>query len=346
MLRVLIPSDNQDFVGGVAHAYRRLGCDVVVGRFNFELQAAGYDLVHLQWPEEFSGWRPPSRERMNRVFALLEYWATQSKVLLTVHNLYPHGYQDNPQYFELFDGFYRRATLVHHFSRTSRYLVCSTFPSSRERRHFVTTLFNYESLRPPRADRPAARAAFQLAEDELAVLIFGALRMWKEVELIRSAWGLVSNPKKRLIMAGRYNELHPVSRGSMLYRRWSWKAWLRRQNAVVINDYIPDDQVYRLFDASDLAVVPRVEGLSSGMPSLAMTFGKLFIAPRHGAFPEYVNGTGNLLYESCDPKGLADAIETAAGLDRGQVGCVNRRMAESWSWDKIAGQCLKEALPG
>ena len=344
MYRVLIPSDNEDFVEGIARAYRRQGCDIVVGQFNFRLHGAAYDLVHLQWPEELSGWRPPSRERLNLLLASMDYWAAHSRLLLTVHNLFPHGYEGNQQYFELFDGFYQRASIIHHFSAISRDLVCTTFPSSRDKRHLITTLFNYDLLLPPTGTRSNARTAFKLSDDQMVVLVFGALRMQKEVELIRSAWKCVSTKNKRLLMAGRYNELHPGSQLSKRYRRWSWNAWLHRENSVVINDYVPDDQVHRLFDAADLVVIPRIEGLSSGIPSLAMTFGKLFVAPRHGAFPEYLAGTKNLLYESGNPLALARAIEFASGLDRESIGVENRRIADRWSWDIIAKQCLETCL--
>jgi glycosyltransferase involved in cell wall biosynthesis len=344
MPRILIPSDNQDFVGPLAQAYRRLGCEIVVGQFNLTLRGADFDLVHVQWPEELSGWRPPSQERLNLLLDSLDYWAARSKVLLTVHNLYPHGHAGADRYFELFDGFYRRAGLIHHFSQTSRDLVRATFPSSRDKAHVVTNLFNYDSLLAPSRDRSAARTALGLADNELVVLIFGALRMWKEVKLIRSAWGFTSVKNKRLLMAGRYNEIAPGSAFSSRYKRWSWKMWLRSQKAVRIDDYVPDSQVHRLFDAADFAVIPRVEGLSSGIPSMAMTFGKLFVAPRHGAFPEYVGNSGNVLYESCDPVSLAKAIETAAALDRDRIGRENRRVADAWSWDGIAAQCLNAGL--
>lgn len=329
---------------GLAQAYRRLGCDVVVGTHNFTLRTADFDLVHLQWPEELSGWRPPSPETLDLLCASLDYWTTHSRVLATVHNLYPHGYEGDPRYVEMFDRFYGRATIVHHFSRTSSDLVRAAFPSSRDNRHMVTTLFNYDYLLPPEQDRSGARAELGLADDEVVFLIFGALRMWKEVELIQSAWKLAPTRRKRLLMAGRYNEVHSGSRIGKRIRRWRWDSWLRRQNAVVVRGYVPDNRVHRLFAAADVAVIPRVEGLSSGMPSMAMTFGKLFVAPDHGAFPEYVGATGNLLYESCNPASLARAIDASASLDRDRIGEQNREASGSWSWDGIAAQFLQESL--
>ena len=53
-MKVLIPSDNRDFVAEMAGAYQEAGCEVVTGTFNFELGSADFDFVHYQWPEELS----------------------------------------------------------------------------------------------------------------------------------------------------------------------------------------------------------------------------------------------------------------------------------------------------
>jgi glycosyltransferase involved in cell wall biosynthesis len=142
-------------------------------------------------------------------------------------------------------------------------------------------------------------------------------------------------------MAARYRERQPCPAWVRRYRRWSWSAWLKRQRAAEVHGYLPDDEVHWLFDAADAVIVPRLKDLSSGIPSLAMTFGKLVIAPRHGAFPDYLAGSPNLLYESGDCASLARAIETAATLDRDAIGRENRRIADGWNWDKIVVDCLE-----
>lgn len=340
MLRILIPSDNQDFIVHWARAYARYGCEIVVGRFNFDLRTSTHDLVHVQWPEELSCWSRPSRECLQSLFMSLDHWNAQAKVLLTVHNFYPHGCEGDPTYHELYDGFYRRASVVHHFSNASRELVCAEFPGARERCHIVTAPFNYDLLLPPTRDRDIARREYGLADRDIAVLVFGALRTWAEVKLIRQAFTGAKVKHKRLIMAGRYQERQPRSVWTQRYRRQSWGTWLKRQRAVEINGYVPDDQVHRVFDAADIVVVPRLKDLSSGIPSMAMTFGKLVIAPRHGAFPDYLAGSRNLLYDSGDAVSLAQAIEKASTLDRDVIGLENRRIADNWNWDKIVAQCL------
>src|SRR5579859_6988443 len=57
MRRVLIPSDQRDWVINFAAAYQKLGFDVTTGAFNFDLEAAHPDVVHFLWPEELAGWK-------------------------------------------------------------------------------------------------------------------------------------------------------------------------------------------------------------------------------------------------------------------------------------------------
>src|ERR1700730_7793441 len=90
MLRVLIPSDNRDFVVNWAEAYARAGCDVVTGLYNFELRTGRFDLVHYQWPEELCGWMPPSGESLRRICTVADWWQSHSTTILTVNNLLPH----------------------------------------------------------------------------------------------------------------------------------------------------------------------------------------------------------------------------------------------------------------
>ena len=60
MPRVLIPSDNPDFVRYLAEAYARARWEATVGKANFDLGTARFDRIHIQWPEELTGWQPPS----------------------------------------------------------------------------------------------------------------------------------------------------------------------------------------------------------------------------------------------------------------------------------------------
>ena len=57
------------------------------------------------------------------------------------------------------------------------------------------------------------------------------------------------------------------------WRRWQWQRWQDTKGVRAIVERVPDQDLPRLFDAADAAVVIRNNSLSSGVPSLAMTFG-------------------------------------------------------------------------
>src|SRR5262245_14732875 len=142
--RILIPSDNRDFVVNFAEAYARLGHDVTVGCYNFFLEATSADVVHFLWPEEFTDWKVPAGGQLESIIGRLERWAKRSALIMSVNNLYPHRREKNPLCHRLYEAFYERATVIHHFSETSKKLVCQEYPSIAGRNHVVLLGFNYD----------------------------------------------------------------------------------------------------------------------------------------------------------------------------------------------------------
>jgi len=343
MPSVLIATDQRDWLGNFVAGYQQLGWDAIGGILNFDLETYQPDVVHINWPEELAGWRAPTSLQLQALIERLERWSRRSRIIFSVNNLYPHGQADNDMWFRLYSAVLKFADVVHHFSETSKRSVLDRYPESRGRRHIVRVGFNYDRLLPAtRPDRSEARRKFGVSADEAVFLCFGALRFWKEIGLIREAYVRTRVPNKRLLMAARYVELGPALQ--MRLRRAYWGYWQRRQNAIVVSDYVPEDEVYELFDAADVVVAARHDGLSSGIPCLAMSMGRVVIAPRIGGTEEYLQGTQNILYDPASPDQLARAMERAADLDRERIGAENRRVADGWRWRDIIADCLK-ALP-
>jgi glycosyltransferase involved in cell wall biosynthesis len=342
MPRVLIPSDNRDFVENWVRAYRMAGYEVVTGSTNFEFRSSSFEIVHFLWPEELCGWKRPSAGTLSRLGSQLTWWAARSTTLFTVNNLYPHGYDGDLAFRALYDLFFHSCSVVTHFTRKSLDLVREEFPSARHERHVITSPFNYDLLLSRQTHRGTCREELGLSAKDFVILLFGALRTKEEVRLVQRAYRLARVVRKRLLGAARYNDV----RGGLAARvhRAGWTWWLRLHDAKVRRDYVPDEEVYKLFDSCDVVIVPRVRGLNSGIPSLAMTFGRPVIVPSHGTLPAFVAGTKNPIYESGDPKSLASAIEHVATLDRNSLGEANRELAATWTWDGIVSTCLR-AVP-
>ena len=344
MPRVLIPSDQRSWTANFAHAYRQLGWEVITGTYNFELEAIPADVVHFNWPEELTEWKVPSERKLDETIARLDSWAAHSRVVVSVNNLWPHNQPGHPIWRRLYSAFYERADVIHHFSETSKQLVCAEYPTIANRNHVVRVGFNYDLLLPLRkASRAEARDAFGIGRDEIVYLVFGSLRSWNEVALVRDAFAKANVPRKRLLMSARYNEAGPLWR--QRWRRWTWDLWQRRHNVIRTTAYVADEDVPKLLDAADCTIVIRQVGMSSGVPCLAMTFGRMVIAPDSGSMPEYVGGAGNLLYDGSSSESLATAMERAAGMDRESVGARNREIAADRTWERIITTCV-DALPG
>jgi glycosyltransferase involved in cell wall biosynthesis len=340
---VLIPSDVFDFVANFVDGYCKLGFDVTVGRLNFDLECGEYDIVHLLWPEEFTDWRVPTPIQIEAILARLDRWARRAPLIMSVNNLYPHRHHKNPLFHRLYDGFYMRAAVIHHFSQFSRDQVCCEYPMAIERNHIVRLGFNYERLLPRHGrNRAAARKTYGFELDQTVFMVMGTLRFWKEVELLRAAFARVRLPGKQLLLAAHYVEDGPTWQQRV--RRWQWERWRRSDGVRVLAERVADEDLADLFDAADVVVVIRQNSMSSGVPSMAMTFGRFVIAPNYGAMAEYLEGTENCLYDQNSADDLARAMELAAVADRDRIGQENARIAAGWGWEGIVRAC-RDALP-
>ena len=341
MTKILIPANDPCFPIGLAKAYQKLGCEAIVGVHNFFLGTAGFDMIHFLWPESFCLAGPPDERTLEQIRKKLEWWSQRCMMLISVNNYYPHGYEGHPAYKKLYGLFYERCAGIHHFSNASRDLVVKEWPVAATKPNIVTTGFNYAHLLRPEVQRKSLRESLGFKDDDLVILAFGALRTWSEVKLLTSALARVRVANKRILMVCRYTEI--PYRLSVLLRHKRLGLWRRWHRVVSIGGFVADEELYRYFEPADVVVVPRVDSLSSGVPSLAMTFGRMVIVPNRGAYPEYVAGTGNLLYKPGDAASLAGAIEQASRLDREKIGEQNRRLSAAWTWDRVAQACLELA---
>ena len=182
---------------------------------------------------------------------------------------------------------------------------------------------------------------WRIDEEEFVILIFCRLRSIEEMDLIRHAFDLAKIPRKRLLMAGKVH--FNVSQFTKYITLLPWQLWLRRTRAVVDARHVPESEVSRFLNSCNVAVVPRLYGLASGVPLIAMSFGRMVIAPNCGAYPDYFTGSRNLLYEPGNAVDLARKLEEASRLDTDEIGRENAVIAGNWSWRDICITCLGAA---
>jgi glycosyltransferase involved in cell wall biosynthesis len=150
-----------------------------------------------------------------------------------------------------------------------------------------------------------ARRELALERDDLVFLLFGHLRAYKDLGVVLDAWRLASLPHAKLIIAGMPDPGAPLARIE--------SAASETRSIVALLDFVPDERVAELFEASDAAIVARSDGGTSGALVLALSFGLPVV---YGTLPTYVELTGG---ESAgwgvapgDPASLARTLAAVA----------------------------------
>jgi len=336
---VLLPSDDTSWVLNFVDGYRELGFEVITGTLNFTIEASNPDLIHLNWPEELTGWKCPSERELEELEARLARWARRARIIVSVDNLYPHVSGDREVWRRLYLSVYSAADVIHHFSHTSCDIVRREFPEIAGRKHVVRTGFNYERLLCyKKKDRDAARAEYGFSTNDFVLLSFGSLRYWSEVDLLRRSFSNARASRKKLLMASKYGGEDSIWRQRQ--RRLLLKLWRCRGDIISIRRYVEDAEVPSLFAAADALVVVRRDLFGSGLPSLAMTLATPVIAPLAGVIPEYLAGTENILYDPTSFRSLAAAIDKMAGIDREKLAVENSKRAAQWGWKDTISTCL------
>jgi glycosyltransferase involved in cell wall biosynthesis len=201
---------------------------------------------------------------------------------------------------------------------------------------------SYEIFSEGAPSREEARRALGLTGRVL--LFFGYVRPYKGLEDLLTALTLARpDAWDRLVIVGEFYE--PPER----YRALLADSRLR-DRVLVVNRYVPNEEVARYFAAADVAALPYREATGSGIAQVAFGAGVPVIATRTGGLEEVVEeGVTGLLVPPRDPPALARAIERFFGEDLGpalRAGVARTRQRFEWEGlveaiEGLAEECLR-----
>jgi glycosyltransferase involved in cell wall biosynthesis len=133
-----------------------------------------------------------------------------------------------------------------------------------------------------------------------SVLFFGRMVAYKGLGTLAEAWKLVRDrvPYATLTIAGRGPDL--AVHGPRLEQD---------PRVRVLDTYLSNEEVARLFTAASAVALPYSEATQSGVLATALAFGRASVVTNVGGLPEMVeDGVSALVVPPRDPEALADAL--------------------------------------
>lgn len=106
------------------------------------------------------------------------------------------------------------------------------------------------------------------------VLFFGRISKYKGVEMLMESFDKMNNPDAKLIIAGE--SIYEIQ-------------YLKKENITIIDRYIEDMEIDKLFYEATILVIPYLEATQSGVISLGINYEVPMICTQTGGLQEQLN---------------------------------------------------------
>ncbi|MDO8586072.1 MAG: glycosyltransferase [Armatimonadota bacterium] len=273
------------------------------------------DLVVIQW------WHPMFAPQYATV---ARFRPRGSRLVFLCHNVIPHESAGPMQRLARMALRHGDHFIVH--SEEDRRNLIGLVPGADVTRSRHPT---YEVFNTGVWDRDACRR--ELGLDGNVILFFGLVRRYKGlIHLIQAMPKVLSRIDATLLIVGEfYDKKEP-------YLEEIRKLGVS-DRALIVDEYVPNEEVGRYFTAADVAALPYVSATQSGIVQIAFGFNKPVIATSVGGLPDVIeHGETGLLTPPEDPDALADAIIDFFAESRGEQ--FSRNIAarqDEFSWGRM-----------
>ena len=224
----------------------------------------------------------------------------QSRVCFLCHNVLPH--ESSPLHEFLTRIAFGKVTKFIVHSSSDKEDLLSIKPDAMIRKGHHPTYSQFGSWSS--VSRQEARRALGLSENGNVLLFFGLVRKYKGLmHLIEAMTLLPQNLDCQLVVAGEfYDDKQPYLDK---IRECSLEGSIK-----VVDEYIPNEQVAKYFQAANVVVLPYVSATQSGIVQIAYGLNVPVITTSVGGLPEVVdNGETGYVVEAESPTSLAEAIQ-------------------------------------
>jgi glycosyltransferase involved in cell wall biosynthesis len=150
-----------------------------------------------------------------------------------------------------------------------------------------------------------AKAEFGFAPSDKVILFFGYVRKYKGLDILLRAFKGISEevPGIKLLVAGEFYD-NPEEYYDII-----------KENGIedkvkIVNQYIPNEEVYKYYSAADLVVQPYRSATQSGILNVAYGFLKPVVVTRVGGLEEFVqNEKTGIIVEPESPAEIVKGVK-------------------------------------
>lgn len=142
------------------------------------------------------------------------------------------------------------------------------------------------------------------AEDSLVLLFFGYVRKYKGLDILIEAFPkiLSENPKARLMIVGEFYD-DPKEYFELI------KKCKIDDKVKVINQFVPNEDVGKYYQAADVVILPYRSATQSGILNVAYGFYKPVIVTDVGGLAEFVDeGKTGFVVKPNSPEAIAEGV--------------------------------------
>lgn len=200
---------------------------------------------------------------------------------------------------------------------------------------------SFGAVAPERPSREEARRQLGLDIDVPTLLFFGFVRPYKGLRHVLDAMpAILARRPVRLVIAGEF------WRDRQEYLDQIGRLGLR-DAVTVIDRYVANEEVGRLFAAADLVVQPYETATQSAVTQIAFDSGRPVVVTSVGGLPETVrHGETGYVVAPFDPPAIADAV--ADFFDNDRAAAMEAAIAEDserFAWPRYIERIEESILP-
>jgi beta-1,4-mannosyltransferase len=241
-----------------------------------------YAVWHMHWPDALLNIRNPLHAacKVSGMFAAADYVRMRgTKIIWTMHNFHSHEALHPALEPWFWRHFIPRVDGAISLSAVGLSQAVSQFPRLRD---IPTTVIPHGHYR---AEYPSnghdARSVLGIPADAKVIMFFGAVRTYKNVDVLIRAFRKVRTPNALLYVVGQPNSSQLTTD---ILRESSLDSRVR-----VKFEFVKSHDVATYLSAADLVVLPYRDVLNSGSALLALSCNRPILVPERGSMGELLS---------------------------------------------------------